>query len=259
MCVGLHHANDQHDRMNVELNATSIGFFALVVFPGLMSTAVYRLVMPARGIEWGNAVVQGVFYSTVNFVLGLPLLYLLVFGYDPLGHPVRYTAAAVLLLLVLPVVWPLLLVRIFKSKKLARKIQIPYPTAWDYLFDRREPLFLLVHLNSGALIGGYYGGNSYAGSFPNDGDIYIEAVYGVDEGGKFSGPIPDTRGVLLRKEQYSFIEFFSVPEAEDQANGEQERLERPALREGGVPSSERGVHPAGEERVHPPGNGQQSA
>ena len=237
--------------MNVELNATSLGLFALAVFPGLMSTAVYRLVMPARAVEWGNAVVQGVFYSTVNFALGLPFLYLLVFGYDPLREPLRYTAAAILLLLVLPILWPLLLVRIFKSKKLARKIQIPYPTAWDYLFDRREPLFLLVHLNSGALIGGYYGGNSYAGSFPNDGDIYIEAVYGTDEHGKFGRSIPDTRGVLLRKEQYSFIEFFSVPETEDQVDGGQERLEQPALRERGVPPTERGLHASREEGLQP--------
>lgn len=201
--------------MNLDLNAVSLGLFALAVFPGLMSTAVYRLVMPTRAVEWGNAVVQGVFYSTVNFALGLPFLYLLVFGYDPLDEPLRYSSAAILLLIVFPVIWPLLLVRIFKSKMLARKIQIPYPTAWDYLFDQREPLFLLVHLTSGALIGGYYGGDSYASSFPSDGEIYIEAVYHVDEHGKFGAPIPDTRGVLLRKEQYSFIELFAVPETEE--------------------------------------------
>lgn len=204
--------------MDIELTPASVGLFALAVFPGLMSTAVYRLVMPARAVEWGNAVVQGVFYSTVNFALGLPFLYLLIFGHDPLRDPLRYISAAIVLLLVLPVLWPLLLVRIFKSKKLARQIQIPYPTAWDYLFDQREPLFILVHLNSGALIGGYFGGNSYAGSFPNDGDVYLEAVYTLDEKGNFGDPIPDSRGVLLRKEQYSYIELFAVPEAQEETS-----------------------------------------
>lgn len=201
--------------MSATLNAASIVLFILAVFPGLISIAVYRLIMPARAAEWGNAVVQGLFYSTINFVvLGLPLLYGLVVGYDPLQHLVRYWIAAVLLLLVAPIAWPFALVAIFKSKKLAHKIQIPYPTAWDYVFDQRETMFLLVHLSNGALVGGYWGGNSYAGSFPNDGDVYLEAVYHVGEDGRFGEPMPNTRGILLRKEQYSYIEFFSVPEAE---------------------------------------------
>src|SRR3982751_3205973 len=79
--------------MTPELNATWIGVFVLAVFPGLISTTVYRLIMPARAVEWGTAVVQGLFYSTVNFVLGLPLLYGLVFGYDPLKHSARYMLA----------------------------------------------------------------------------------------------------------------------------------------------------------------------
>lgn len=55
-----------------------IGLFMLAVLPGLVSTAVYRLIMPARAVEWGDAVVQGLFYSTVNLVLGAPWLYLIL-------------------------------------------------------------------------------------------------------------------------------------------------------------------------------------
>lgn len=123
-----------------DLNATTIGLFMLAVFPGLVSTAVYRLIMPARAAEWGNAILQGLFYSTVNLVLGLPVLFLVVFGHDPLQTPVRTILAAVVVFLVGPVVWPIVLVAIFKSSAVASRIQIPYPTAWDFLFDRREPL-----------------------------------------------------------------------------------------------------------------------
>lgn len=108
--------------------------------------------------------------------------------------------------------WPFALVALFKSDQIARRIQIPYPTAWDFFFDRRESSFFLVHLNNGALLGGYYGSDSYAGSYPNDGDIDLEAVYDVDEAGHFGEPVVNTRGVLLRKEQYSYIELFSIPE-----------------------------------------------
>lgn len=182
--------------------------------------------MPARALEWGSALLQGMFYSTVNFVLGLPVLYWLVVGHDPLVQPLRYSIAAILSLLIGPIVWPLVLVGAFKSKRLAAHIQIPYPTAWDFLFDQREAGFVLVHLSGGKLLGGYWGAKSYAGSFPNDGDIYLEAVYAVDEAGFFGDPIPNTRGVLLRKEQYSYIELFSVPQSE----GTPDATQRPESR-----------------------------
>ena len=208
--------------MSATFDATTIALFVLVVFPGLVSTTIYRLIMPARALDWGNALLQGLFYSAINFVLGLPVLFALVFGYDPLAHPVRYSSAGILLLFITPIAWPLILVSIFKSKRLASRIQIPYPTAWDFFFDQREPGFLLVHLTNGKLLGGYRGAKSYAGSFPNDGDIYVEAVYSVDESGQFGHPIPNTRGVLLRKEQYSYIELFSVPEVDEESNAEEQ-------------------------------------
>lgn len=199
------------------LEPMAVGLFVLVVFPGLVSTTIYRLIMPARALDWGNAVIQGVFYSAVNLALSIPVLFWLVFGYDPTQHPVRYSLAAILLLLLLPVAWPVVLVAVFKSRWVAERIQIPYPTAWDYFFDQRRAAFVLVHLTNGALLGGYWGRNSYAGSFPNDGDIYIEGVYAIDSAGAFGPPIPNTRGVLLRKEQYSYLELFDVPGREEVA------------------------------------------
>ncbi|HYH83566.1 MAG TPA: DUF6338 family protein [Longimicrobium sp.] len=208
--------------METKLDFPTVGLFMLVVFPGLISINIYRLIMPARALDWGNAVLQGLFYSTINFVLGLPILFLLVFGKDPLEHPVRYCIAAFLVLLVTPILWPIVVVAVFKSKRFARRIQIPYPSAWDFYFDRREPSFVLVHLNSGALLAGYWGPKSYAGSFPNDGDIYLEAVYAVDEEGRLGEPIPDTRGVLLQKSQYSYVELLSVPREEEVSGGAKE-------------------------------------
>lgn len=193
-----------------ELNVATIGLFLLVVFPGLVSTTIYRLIMPARALDWGSAILQGLFYSAINFVLGIPLLYLLVVGHDALAHPVRYSIAAILVLVVMPVVWPLVLVAFFKSRLLARRIRVPYPTAWDFFFGKREPAFLVVHLGNGKLLGGYWGPNSYAGSYPNDGEIYLEAVYAVTAAGDVGDAFPNSRGVLLRKEQYSYIEFFAV-------------------------------------------------
>lgn len=196
-----------------KLDVPTLGLFTLVVLPGLLSIAVYRLVMPARAMDWANAVLQALFYSALNFALLLLPLYWLLFGYDPLRYPGRYVAAGLLALFVGPVVWPLVVRALFRSRWVAERINIPYPTAWDFFFDRRETAFVLVHLTNGALLGGYWGKRSYAGSFPNDGDIYIQAVYHVAPDGKFGDPVPGTRGVLLRKEQYSYLELFAVPKS----------------------------------------------
>lgn len=200
--------------MSSTFDFASAGLFVLVVFPGLVSTTIYRLLMPARALDWGSALLQGSFYSAINFVLGLLPLYSIVFGYDPLSHPLRYVAAAILVLFITPILWPLVLVWIFKSKRIAGRIQIPYPTAWDYFFNRCEAGFVLIHLSNGKLIGGYWGANSYAGSFPNDGDIYLEAMYAIDERGHFGEPMPNTRGALLSREQYLYLEMFSMPKTE---------------------------------------------
>src|SRR4051812_38593421 len=102
--------------MDAKLDFPTVGLFILVIFPGLISIRIYRLIMPARTVDWGHELLQALFYSTINLVLGLPILFALVFGYDPVEHPVRYCVAAFLLLLATPLVWPVLVVTVFKSK-----------------------------------------------------------------------------------------------------------------------------------------------
>lgn len=72
----------------------------------------------------------------------------------------------------------------------------------------------MIHLKNGQMVGGFYGPDSYATSFPNHGDIYLEAVYRVDETGTFVEPIESTQGLLISRDEYSYIELLSVPEVE---------------------------------------------
>lgn len=70
---------------------------------------------------------------------------------------------------------------------------------------------MLIHLENGNLIGGYFGANSYATSFPNQGDLYLEAVYEVAEDGTFGEPIEDTDGMIITSDDYHYVELFSLP------------------------------------------------
>jgi len=202
---------------------SSIQLFIIFVMPGFISMQVYRLLMPARQLDWANAAISGLFYSSVNYAFCLPFLSLLAFSFTSESHPYLYAAVGFFILLVAPIIWPCLFARFLRSKKLMKNLQIPFPSAWDYYFDKRMPCFVLIHLKNGRMIGGYYGVNSFATSFPSDGDIYFETVYAVDEKGKFGQPIANSTGALIRRDDYSYIEIFGIPTQEGVNNGQTSR------------------------------------
>lgn len=186
--------------------------FLVLIAPGLISMHVYRVLFAARKIDWKVALVQGLFYSVLNLVACLPILVLIHQAGFWENHPYRYTAGLMAVLLVFPVAWPLLYRYLIKWQWLASKVQLPYDSAWDYFFERKMPVFVVLQLRNGSRFGGYFGPRSYATSFPTEGDIYLETVYKVDEEGNFTEPVEDTDGAIIRKDQYDLIEFFKVPE-----------------------------------------------
>lgn len=194
--------------MKVAPNLDTMILFILLVFPGLVSMHIYRILMPAREIDWKHSLVEGLFYSTLNFGLFLPILIPFHRGEFSTNHPIPYIAGMMFVILVGPILWPYLWSKLIRSRKLMKKLQLPYPTAWDYFFDQRKTAFVLVHQKNGKKIGGYYGPNSYATSYPRDGDMFLEAAIRVDDQGKFLNVIDDTMGILIKKDEYSILEFF---------------------------------------------------
>ena len=86
-------------------------------------------------------------------------------------------------------------------------------TAWDFFFDRRRPVFALIHLHDGRVVAGFWGADSYTGSFPNDGDVYLQAVYSLNAG-RPGSPVPFSRGMIIRKDQYRYIDLLDLPPQE---------------------------------------------
>lgn len=204
--------------MNIAPSMDHMLLFMLLVVPGLISIHIYRLLMPAKDIDWKTVGVEALFYSSLNFAFLLPLLIPIHRGAFFENHPVWYLVAMTVTFLLAPICWPIFLVQAMKSKWIMRKLQLPYPTAWDYFFDKREPAFVLVHLKNGKKIGGFYGDSSYATSFPRDGSLYLQTVIKVDDAGKFLDRIEGSKGLLLKKDDYELIEFFEITEEKEAAN-----------------------------------------
>lgn len=193
------------------LKKENIEYFLVIFLPGMISMQVYRLIVPADAIEWKNAALQAFFYSAINFALCFPIYVLTESSNLAMYHPIWYWFRSFGTLFFFPVLWPIGFVRLAKTNFFKKHCLSLFPTAWDAFFSQRRSAFVLIHLTNGKLVGGYYGKGSYATSYPHDGDLYISAVYEIDSTGHFKKPMPDTRGLLIRKKEYSYIELFDVP------------------------------------------------
>ena len=106
-----------------------IGVALLAVFPGVVAMQVYRLLMPARRLHWKDAILQGLFYSIVNFALLLPVILFVTYPANQAAHPAVYWVAILVMLLVGPVAWPFLLRSAFRWNWLRARVHLPYPAA----------------------------------------------------------------------------------------------------------------------------------
>ncbi len=204
------------------INPEFLGAFIGLIWPGLLSLHVYRLLIAAEALDWAEALIRGFFFTVVNYVLLFPLVLYVLRPANLDDHPLLYWGVLGLLWLVGPVALPFAWKRVLGSRLVARHLQQPYPTAWDYYFDRREEAFLLIHLKNGNLLGGFFGPGSYASAYPEHGDLYITAVYSLKPGGRFGSPMPLTKGLLIRRDEYSYIELFAVPSIKGVSDGQQE-------------------------------------
>lgn len=196
--------------MKIAPDIDSMSLFILLVFPGLISMRLYRLIIPQKEMDWKTALIEALFYGTINFGICLPMIIPLQRSQFSHNYPVLYGLLLAIIILIPPSIGPFIILFLYKCKWIKDKIQLPYPTAWDYYFKNRKPCFILVHLKNGHKIGGFYGNKSYATSFPQHGDLYLEKVIRVNENGNFIEIIEDSEGTIISNDAYVYIELFKL-------------------------------------------------
>jgi hypothetical protein len=146
-----------------------------------------------------ESLLEAIVYSSFNFLVLIGLFDLL-----KSVHPVL--AYAVIFILC-PILWPLAVYQIAKIRAIKTRIT---PTSWDHYFNLGEDCFVLIHMKTDDMIGGLYSVNSFASSYPEKEDLYLEELWKVDEDGKFEEKIPYTKGLLVNFEEIKYIEFFKL-------------------------------------------------
>jgi Family of unknown function (DUF6338) len=190
------------------LTPSSVILFLAFVMPGFLSMRVYGLLHPIDRINLKDNILEAIAFGIANFAIMSWAIFMLIDVSSVALPSLRLYVLIMLVFFVAPIAWPVVLH--FGLRLLARRgiILQRYATAWDDVFLRREPYWVIVHLKDGRRLGGRYGGKSYATLYPNPGHLYLEELWRLDDRGAFLERIPGSKGLILRPDDYHLIELF---------------------------------------------------
>ena len=186
--------------------ATLTAVILLIIFlvPGFVwRTVEGQLVYLDKRLEWEKFALGLLSRSAFVYLPFAPLIYR---GYRANWierYPLYTSAAAVGFLILLPTVWGSFAgtarqkgigVAIKLSLKTFEQHHIP--TAWDFLFSKIKPAWVVVTLKNGNKIYGYLSQASYISSDAAERDIYISHTLRVLDIGEIEF-VPGTQGVYI--------------------------------------------------------------
>jgi hypothetical protein len=200
-----------------------------LVLPGYITVKVYDLLAPGERRSLGDTIIDILAWSFMLMLLWFwPFVTLYVYA-DSLARWLHYLIAFVLTILAV-FVTPILAANLIYTVRHRNFIRgaakgsstTASPTSWDWFFsEKANNYYVRFHLKTGEKLGGYYGENSYATSFPHEQEVYIEEEWHLDEDGKFTEPIEGTKGALVTREDCSLVQFLEVREATGNRDGDQ--------------------------------------
>jgi Family of unknown function (DUF6338) len=189
-------------------NADKLALFLVFVLPGFISMKVYDLMVPGESRDASKSLFEAISYSTLNFAALFWLIALIQADNFYHRHFILYALSIALVMVIVPACWPFVFLKLSSWRPVARHLVHPIRKPWDYVFGKREPFWVIVHLQNGQKIGGRFDNESFASSDPADEQIYLEAVWVLDEQGRFLNPVERSRGIIIMKDEIRAVEFF---------------------------------------------------
>jgi hypothetical protein len=194
-----------------ELNIEKLVFFLFAVLPGFIAMQVYGLQCPLAKRDWGNSLVEVVTYSLINLTIWLFWVLRLVRMPFAEVNVLELVAAIVCVCFISPILlslgWYWL-----RTSYLHKTLRMDHPTprGWDHFVKANHEFWVLFHWKNGKVSGGYFGENSYASTFPQDPEIYVEEMYHVNDRGELVEIVENTLGAVVRLSECERVEFLKV-------------------------------------------------
>jgi hypothetical protein len=101
-------------------------------------------------------------------------------------------------------------VSVWQRRRLPTRYQVT-SSAWDYMFRHRGSCFVRVRLKDGTWVGGWYGSGSYATSYPEPAELFLESAWRMNPDGSFSHRITQTAGLHVRAADADVFELLQPP------------------------------------------------
>lgn len=212
-------AEQEGEALNVPTTYEAVVIVALIFVPGLILGQIIRQAIsfyPEQVHGWHFLAIgaTGLFLHTLAF----PLWTRFVVDWYVADEIDDHWLASYAWFLAVIFVWPVaagkLVVRLLRYDWVDRqldKIGMAYvdrtPTAWDWAVRTPETRWVVVHLNDGTMIGGWFGRHSFASLYRSKRDIYLEQMWLLDENGTFIESQVNTDGVWIGHDAISRVVF----------------------------------------------------
>jgi len=190
------------------LDLEKLILFTIFFIPGFISIKVYDLLMPGERRNFSDSLFQVIAYSIFNFVIFFWLIYIIYAKELAVENTGLFVFLVFLIIFIFPIFLPIILLRITKLSFISKYIIHPIQKPWDYIFGKREALWVVIHLKDGRKIGGRYDTESFASYFPAEEQIYLQEVWRLNDRDGFKEPIERTSGIIILKDEMAMIEFF---------------------------------------------------
>lgn len=192
------------------LEKGKIFLFVLFIMPGFISMRVYRLFHPSADSDTSKVLIDVVSYSCINYSFLLIPIYLIEKNNIFTTYPVLYYFFYFSVLIIIPVLLPIILLKIRNCNKVKQFLPHPMGRAWDYFFSTRQCCWVLVTLKNGKKYGGYYGSNSFSSSSPEPAQIYLEKHWALDNDGDLDHELKDTLGIIILTNDIESVDLIKV-------------------------------------------------
>jgi len=189
-------------------SADKLALFLIFFLPGFISMKVYDLMVPGVPREASKSLLEAVSYSTLNFGALFWLIAFVQTNDFYHRHFILYSLALAIIMVVVPACWPFAYLRLSTWHLFARHFTSPIQKPWDYVFGKRRPYWIIVHLRNGLRIGGRFDTKSFASSNPADEQIFLEEVWKLDHLGRFIEKVERSRGIIVMQDEIQAVEFF---------------------------------------------------
>jgi len=193
--------------------------FTAFVLPGFISMRVFSLLHPVAEVQLKDQLFEAVAFSIANVAVTFWLLLKLLEPSFVDQHTFYAWLIVVFSFFVVPIALPIVAFLLLRWLALKNWILQRHKTAWDDFFTRKQPCWVVIHLKDGRRIGGWFGRKSYASIYPQSGHLYLEALWELSDDAKFVREISRTKGIVLRPDDYHFLEFLE----DEPANAQQQQ------------------------------------